>query len=208
MGCTYIVPSESKGIRTLSVTVLGALILAWPTGAHAARPSPATARLYSVPHTVAAACKTTAREFKIRVLCPTVLPRATTDLGLLPPPKVALLVEKGDGIFGGFSFIYGVPWSPSLARSRDSPAAFLHFELDRTSVRYFGGTFDIHQDARHVYVSSRPESAETRSRHACVRQNTRGQFNAGRGANPARVRSNFGPARPVTLTELHSLHRV
>lgn len=116
----------------------------------------ASARLYPAPKWVTVTCKQTADHFKIRVLCPAVLPRASLDQGDLPPPKVQLLVIRGGGYFGGFSFLYGapLPTPKGYSPARDSPASFLHFEVDPANNGYYGG-LNVRQDARHVRLGGR-----------------------------------------------------
>lgn len=102
-------------------------------------------RLLAVPRAIDAMCETTARHYGIKVLCPTVLPRASVGWPRgLPPPELHATLYGTKKLFAGLSFGYGAPWEPGLSPGykqnawRNRPCCFLHFDLVRANPRYWG----------------------------------------------------------------------
>jgi hypothetical protein len=88
-------------------------------------------RLYPVPAPVVAVCAAQARRVAIRVLCPTLLPRASqgTRPGDPPAPVHATSFQPGSSYAYHLVLIYSAPWEQPGKQRLNSPRRFLHFEV-------------------------------------------------------------------------------
>jgi hypothetical protein len=148
--------------RGFLVALVPALSLAGASGAGPPSASLSAPRLLPVPRAIRATCETTARQFGIRVLCPTMLPRASVGWPRgRPPPSVHVMLYGTRHLFAGLSFGYGAPWEPGVSPGyeqnawRNRPCCFMHFDLVRANARYWGPDGVRPHDARRVHLGGR-----------------------------------------------------
>jgi hypothetical protein len=88
-------------------------------------------RLYPVPKQVVAVCAAQARRVAIRVLCPTLLPRASQGTRPSDRPATVHASSYQSGSRYGYHvlLIYSAPWEQTGKQRLNSPRRFLHFEV-------------------------------------------------------------------------------
>ena len=94
-------------------------------------PADAGVALFPAPRRVRKACASEQRESAFRILCPTVLPRATVGSAGRPPDALQVHRWPRTGAaWYGISLVYGAPYEATEDDSeRNSPDRFLHFEV-------------------------------------------------------------------------------
>jgi hypothetical protein len=88
-------------------------------------------RLYPAPAPVVSVCAAQARRVAIRVLCPTLLPRASQGTRPSDPPATVHATSFPAGSRYGYHvvLIYSAPWEQAGKQRLNSPRRFLHFEV-------------------------------------------------------------------------------